>query len=88
MGPAGYLRRLREQLDEAGLRSPLLMMMSGGGVTTLEQARRFPIRLVESGPAGGAILAAGLARDCALDHVMAFDMGGTTAKVCLISGGG
>ena len=82
---ASYLARLRERLDAAGLAVPLLMMMSGGGVTTLEQARAFPIRLVESGPAGGAILAATLARECALADVMAFDMGGTTAKVCLIS---
>jgi N-methylhydantoinase A len=62
-------------------------MMSGGGVTTLELATRFPVRLVESGPAGGAILAAHLAREGGLHDVMAFDMGGTTAKVCLISAG-
>ncbi len=84
---ASYLERLRASLDAAGLPVPLLMMMSGGGVTTLELARRFPIRLVESGPAGGAILASALARECGLNEVMAFDMGGTTAKVCLISGG-
>ncbi|MEQ1805525.1 MAG: hydantoinase/oxoprolinase family protein, partial [Burkholderiaceae bacterium] len=84
---AGYLRRLREQLDDAGVRAPLLLMMSGGGVTTLDLATRFPIRLVESGPAGGAILAAHLAREGGHNDVMAFDMGGTTAKVCLISGG-
>ncbi len=84
---AGYLERLRRNLDAAGLSVPLLMMMSGGGVTTLDLARRFPIRLVESGPAGGAILASALARECGLNEVMAFDMGGTTAKVCLISGG-
>jgi N-methylhydantoinase A len=62
-------------------------MMSGGGLTTLELAARFPIRLVESGPAGGAILAAHLARECGLDKVLAFDMGGTTAKICLINDG-
>ena len=84
---AGYLQRLREQLDAAGVRAPLLLMMSGGGVTTLDLATRFPIRLVESGPAGGAILAAHLAREGGHPNVMAFDMGGTTAKVCLISGG-
>ncbi len=81
----GYLGRLRERMDSAGLACPLLMMMSGGGVTTLDQARRFPVRLVESGPAGGALLAAQLARDANLHEVMAFDMGGTTAKLCLIS---
>ncbi len=84
---AGYLERLRASLDAAGLPVPLLMMMSGGGVTTLELACRFPIRLVESGPAGGAMLASALALACGLHEVMAFDMGGTTAKVCLISGG-
>ncbi len=82
---AGYLERLRALLDEAGVRCPLLLMMSGGGLTTLDHATRFPIRLVESGPAGGAILAAHLAGECGLDDVVAFDMGGTTAKICLIS---
>jgi N-methylhydantoinase A len=62
-------------------------MTSGGGLTTLETARRFPVRLVESGPAGGAILSAGLARENGLDEVLSFDMGGTTAKICFISGG-
>ena len=84
---AGYLTRLRQLLDAERLTCPLLLMMSGGGITTLEHAARFPVRLVESGPAGGAILAAHLARECGLADVMAFDMGGTTAKVCLISGG-
>lgn len=83
----GYLARLRTLLDEASITCPMLLMMSGGGVTTLELARRFPIRLVESGPAGGAILAAHLARACGFDEVMAFDMGGTTAKICLITEG-
>jgi N-methylhydantoinase A len=62
-------------------------MMSGGGLTTLETAARFPIRLVESGPAGGAILASTIARQCGLDEVLSFDMGGTTAKICLLSDG-
>jgi N-methylhydantoinase A len=84
---AGYLTRLSGLLDAAGVHCPLLLMMSGGGLTTLDYAARFPVRLVESGPAGGAILAAHIARECGLGDVMAFDMGGTTAKVCLISGG-
>ncbi len=84
---ARYLHRLADDLKRRGLASPLLLMMSGGGLTTLDQAARFPIRLVESGPAGGAILAARIAAECALDHVVAFDMGGTTAKVCLIDHG-
>jgi N-methylhydantoinase A len=84
---AGYLRHLRSDLDAAGLACPLLLMMSGGGLTTLNLAAHYPIRLVESGPAGGAILAATLGREIGAKNVMAFDMGGTTAKVCLISGG-
>ena len=62
-------------------------MTSGGGVIGLEAARRFPIRLVESGPAGGAILASRIALECGLEHVLSFDMGGTTAKICLIDAG-
>ena len=84
---AGYLERLDSLLTAHGINAPLFMMTSGGGLTTLEQAMRLPIRLVESGPAGGAILAADLARLMGEDEVMAFDMGGTTAKVCLIAGG-
>ncbi|HET6608267.1 MAG TPA: hydantoinase/oxoprolinase family protein, partial [Rhodopila sp.] len=60
------------------------LMMSGGGLTTIETACRFPIRLVESGPAGGAIFSAHIARECGLEQVLSFDMGGTTAKICLI----
>ena len=82
-----YLGRLAAALQAGGFDCPLLMMTSGGSLMTLETARRFPIRLVESGPAGGAILAAGLARQCGLDKVLSFDMGGTTAKICLIDGG-
>ena len=82
-----YLFRLQDSIREKGLHCPMLLMMSGGGLTTLELAARFPIRLVESGPAGGAILAAHLARECGLDKVLAFDMGGTTAKICLINNG-
>ena len=80
----GYLERLRIDLSEAGLAAPLLLMMSSGGMTTVETARRFPIRLVESGPAGGAILARDIAAECGLDKVLSFDMGGTTAKICYI----
>jgi len=83
----GYLLRLRAALDACGLRAPLLLMMSGGGLTTLENAARFPVRLVESGPAGGAILASWIARESGLDRVLSFDMGGTTAKICLIDEG-
>ena len=82
---AGYLKRLQQGLAEMAFDAPLFLMMSGGGLTTLETARRFPIRLVESGPAGGAILASGIARQLKLKNVVSFDMGGTTAKICLLS---
>jgi len=82
-----YLGRLDKALKERGFACPLFMITSGGGLTALDTARKFPIRLVESGPAGGAILAAALARQCGLDKVLSFDMGGTTAKICLIDNG-
>lgn len=81
---AGYLRRLGKELSERGFACPVYLMTSGGGLTTLETAARFPIRLVESGPAGGAILASHVAAECQENKVVSFDMGGTTAKICLI----
>jgi len=84
---AGYLDRLDRALRKAGFAGQLLLMTSGGGVVGLEAARRFPIRLVESGPAGGAILASRIALECGLEQVLSFDMGGTTAKICLIDAG-
>jgi N-methylhydantoinase A len=79
-----YLAKLARELLRAGFHCPLLLMTSGGGITTTETAIRFPVRLVESGPAGGAIFAACIAREHGLDQVVSFDMGGTTAKICLI----
>ena len=84
---AGYLADLDIRLAEAGLRCPCLLMTSGGSLVTIETASRFPIRLVESGPAGGAILAAHMARQLGEDRLISFDMGGTTAKICLIDDG-
>ena len=81
---SGYLSRLAAELRALGLECPLLLMTSGGGLTTLENAIRFPVRLVESGPAGGAILATEIARECRSARALSFDMGGTTAKLCLI----
>ena len=81
---ARYLRRLESDFKGLGVAAPLFLMMSGGGLTTIETACRFPIRLVESGPAGGAIFSAFVARQCGLARVLSFDMGGTTAKICLI----
>ena len=84
---AGYLDRFDRALRAAGFAGQLLLMTSGGGVIGLEAARRFPVRLVESGPAAGAILASCIALECGLERVLSFDMGGTTAKICLIDQG-
>ena len=83
----GYLARLEDGLRTLGIAAPVLMMMSSGGLCTVAAARRFPVRLVESGPAGGAILARHVAAENGLDRVLAFDMGGTTAKLTLIDHG-
>ena len=79
-----YLERLAGELKARGFDCPFLLMTSGGGLTTLETGAKFPIRLVESGPAGGAILARRVALQAGFDRVLSFDMGGTTAKLCLI----
>jgi N-methylhydantoinase A len=84
---ARYLRELANGLREHGIPGPVFLMLSGGGLTTIETACRFPIRLVESGPAGGAIFSATIARQCGIANVLSFDMGGTTAKICLIDDG-
>ncbi len=81
---ARYLRKLEAGLRDLGVAAPLFLMLSGGGLTTIETACRFPVRLVESGPAGGAIFSGSIARQCGLTDVLSFDMGGTTAKICLI----
>ncbi|MEO6783875.1 MAG: hydantoinase/oxoprolinase family protein [Bradyrhizobium sp.] len=80
----GYLARLDERLKHLGLAGNLHVMLSGGGVTTINAAQEFPIRLIESGPAAGAMAASFYARLMRLEHVISFDMGGTTAKMCLI----
>lgn len=82
-----YLGDLESRLHALGARCPVLLMTSGGGLTTLATARRFPIRLVESGPAGGAVLAQALCKQVGLSDVLSFDMGGTTAKLCLLDRG-
>jgi N-methylhydantoinase A len=79
-----YLDRLKARLADEGADCPVYLMHSGGGIMALEAAAEFPVRLVESGPAGGAIFAADLAARHGLDKVLSFDMGGTTAKICLI----
>jgi len=77
---AGYLARLKQRLADSGYADDVHLMTSGGSLCSLETARQFPIRLVESGPAGGALLAAGLAAEREESEILSFDMGGTTAK--------
>jgi N-methylhydantoinase A len=79
-----YLDRLKGRLLQEGVSCPIFLMHSGGGIISLESAAEFPVRLVESGPAGGAVFAADIAARHGLDRVLSFDMGGTTAKICLI----
>lgn len=81
---ASYLARLQDRLKEMAATCPVFMIHSGGGLISVETAAEFPVRLIESGPAGGAIFAADVARRFDLDHVLSYDMGGTTAKICLI----
>lgn len=81
---ADYLSRLQVRLKEMGVTCSVFMIHSGGGLISVETASDFPVRLVESGPAGGAIFAADIARRFSLDRVVSYDMGGTTAKICLI----
>ncbi|WP_109310382.1 hydantoinase/oxoprolinase family protein [Ruegeria sp. AU67] len=81
---ASYLGRLEDRLSGEGVRCRIFLMHSGGGIISIQNAADFPVRLVESGPAGGAVFAAHIAARYGLDKVLSFDMGGTTAKICLI----
>jgi N-methylhydantoinase A len=81
---SGYLTRLNQQLTQRGLPVAPFLMTSGGGITTLENGIAEPVRLVESGPAGGVILASNIAKQLQLAQVLSFDMGGTTAKICFV----
>ncbi len=80
-----YLGRLEGRLRDQGVTCNVFLMHSGGGIISIESAAEFPVRLVESGPAGGAVFAATIAARYGLDKVLSFDMGGTTAKICLIN---
>lgn len=82
---AKYLRNLEAKLMAQGFNCPLFVMLSGGGVADIEVGIRFPIRLIESGPVGGAVFCSHIATECRLSEVLSFDMGGTTAKICIIN---
>ncbi|MDF2703513.1 MAG: hypothetical protein K0S10_2459 [Rubrobacteraceae bacterium] len=82
-----YLGVLKERLTRLGFGGSLYIMLSNGGTASVETAREFPIRLLESGPAAGALAAAFYGRKTGFSEVLSFDMGGTTAKACLIEGG-
>lgn len=81
---ASYLSRLQVRVKEIGAVCSVYMIHSGGGLISLDTAAEFPVRLIESGPAGGAIFAADVAHRFNLERVVSYDMGGTTAKICLI----
>jgi N-methylhydantoinase A len=79
-----YLAELEKQLQHLGYSCPLLLMLSTGGLVPLKTAALFPVRLVESGPAGGAIFATNIAAENGVSRCLSFDMGGTTAKICFV----
>lgn len=82
-----YLNRLEARLQDIGFSGRLYVMLSGGGIAAVQEAKDFPIRMIESGPAAGAMAASFLAKLAGLDRVVSFDMGGTTAKMCLVENG-
>lgn len=84
---ADYLNRLDTRVHELAPQAPLRIMVSSGGFTSGKAAAETPILLLESGPAGGVLSALNTARNCGIDQILAFDMGGTTAKACVAVGG-
>ena len=82
-----YLAKLEATLAAMGVTGALYVMLSGGGIASVQEAKDYPIRLIESGPAAGAMAASWLAQRAGLDQVISYDMGGTTAKMCLIQNG-
>jgi N-methylhydantoinase A len=82
-----YLRELQARLARIGFKGSLFMMISSGGIVTIDTAIRFPVRLLESGPAAGALAAASYGAACGYADLLSFDMGGTTAKFCVIDRG-
>lgn len=82
-----YVQRLGARLSDAGLAAKLLLMQSNGGLATADHVVRNPIELLESGPAAGAIAAALCGKQAGFSDLISFDMGGTTAKICVIADG-
>jgi N-methylhydantoinase A len=82
-----YLAQLQARLDKIGFRGSFFIMLSSGGIATRETSSRFPVRLLESGPAAGAIAAADAGLRAGHRDLLSFDMGGTTAKLCVIDDG-
>ncbi|TAJ36009.1 MAG: hydantoinase/oxoprolinase family protein [Reyranella sp.] len=82
-----YLERLEQALRKEGIPGGLFLMLSNGGLTHVAEARRAPVQLLESGPAAGALAGAWFGRNAGLERVLAFDMGGTTAKLALVDDG-
>ncbi|HJO97781.1 MAG TPA: hydantoinase/oxoprolinase family protein [Rhodospirillales bacterium] len=81
-----YLANLEDNLQGQGLRGRLLVMLSSGGVASVETAASYPVRVIESGPVGGAIMGQRIKDLAGIRAAFAFDMGGTTAKLCLLLG--
>ncbi|HEY6430961.1 MAG TPA: hydantoinase/oxoprolinase family protein [Acetobacteraceae bacterium] len=82
-----YLDRLETVLSDLGIGGQLLLMLSSGGLAPITEARRVPVQLLESGPAAGALAGAVFGHSAGLDRVLAFDMGGTTAKLAIVEAG-
>ncbi|HEY4349019.1 MAG TPA: hydantoinase/oxoprolinase family protein, partial [Gaiellaceae bacterium] len=86
-GIGRHFRRLQETVEANGIETPVYLMHSSGGIVSLDTAARFPIKLIESGPAAGVLGAAFVGRQSGIPNLMSFDMGGTTAKLCCITDG-
>ena len=82
-----YLAGLLQRLDHLGFTCTFFVMLSSGGIATAETAARFPVRLLESGPAAGALAAAHAGMQAGYSDLLSFDMGGTTAKLCAVENG-
>jgi N-methylhydantoinase A len=83
----GYLDKLETGLQNKGYTGRLFIMMSNGGISALDTAKRFPVRMIESGPAAGALAATFYGNLIKEENILSFDMGGTTAKMCVIHQG-